>query len=204
MHQVVYEECSLTEKRLSGAEAFHLGSEALPVKVSSFWQWSASDLLDNAQRGKLAEFLVGTALGCLDERRKEWDAFDLLTADGIKIEVKSAAYVQTWHQSAPSKISFRIKPTQAWDASTNKWASESRRTANVYVFCVLSEQDATRVDPLNLDQWDFYVVGTGTLDNAVGQQASITIGRLLTLNPISVDYARLPEAVRQAAEMGTK
>ena len=104
--------------RLTGGETFQFRHTTLPVSVLDFWQWVASDLLDNALRGKLAEFLVGQALNCLEGKRKEWDAFDLVTAAGVKIEVKSAAYVQSWRQSAPSKISFRIKPTQAWEAAT--------------------------------------------------------------------------------------
>jgi hypothetical protein len=56
-----------------------------------FWRWAYSDFLSNAQRGVLAEYIVGTALNCLKEKRLEWDAHDLVTEDGIKIEVKSAA-----------------------------------------------------------------------------------------------------------------
>ncbi|MDM8523410.1 hypothetical protein QUF80_08570 [Desulfococcaceae bacterium HSG8] len=39
-------------------------------------------------------------------------AYDLETHDGIKIEIKSAAYVQSWHQKDYSKITFRIPKTR--------------------------------------------------------------------------------------------
>jgi len=68
--------------------------ENIETKYSflNFWQWSVSDILSNTTRGCFAEFIVGTAID-LDVRnlRNEWDAYDLTTNDGIKIEIKSAS-----------------------------------------------------------------------------------------------------------------
>lgn len=62
------------------------------IDKDDFWRWAHSDFLSNAQRGVLAEYIVGTALNCLKKKRLEWDAHDFVTDGGIKIEVKSAAY----------------------------------------------------------------------------------------------------------------
>jgi len=43
----------------------------------------------------LAEYLVATVLGLNQGVRNEWDAYDLETEAGLKIEVKSAAYIQS-------------------------------------------------------------------------------------------------------------
>ena len=54
-------------------------------------------------------FIVGLALGCVDGRvRAEWDACDLRTTQGSSVEVKSAAYVQTWQQKelAENKVQY--------------------------------------------------------------------------------------------------
>jgi len=56
---------------------------------------------------------------------------DLQTAEGIKIEVKSAAYVQSWHQKKLSMISFLTPRTRAWDSETNTQSVEVRRQADV-------------------------------------------------------------------------
>lgn len=53
--------------------------------------------MGNTVRGVIAEFLVASALGISGDMREAWSPFDLLTEDGIKIEVKSSAYVQQWH-----------------------------------------------------------------------------------------------------------
>src|SRR3954470_7577953 len=105
--------------RRSGNETFHGSAGRTDRVLLDFWRWASSDLLSNATRGVLAEYIVGLALGCAGGTRREWDAADLITDGGIRIEVKSAAYLQTWTQAALSKISFGIQPTMGWDAVSN-------------------------------------------------------------------------------------
>ena len=47
--------------RKTGGERFRDGERELSFDVLSFWRWSASDLLSNATRGIVAEFLVAQA-----------------------------------------------------------------------------------------------------------------------------------------------
>ena len=61
---------------------------------------------------------------------------DLLDPRGISIEVKSAAYIQTWHQDRLSTISFNCAPSLAWDPETNRQSDVKRRQAEVYVFAI--------------------------------------------------------------------
>ena len=82
--------------RKTGEEKFRVGGTEFGTSLLDFWRWSASDLVSNATRGVLAEYIVATALGLADGVRREWDAFDLLTKDGVRVEVKSAAYLQSW------------------------------------------------------------------------------------------------------------
>lgn len=80
----------------TGKEQFCYDGKSLNISLLNFWQWCDSDLLNNALRGHLAEFIVATAVEAdLSLIRNEWVEYDLLTPEGIKIEVKSAAYVQT-------------------------------------------------------------------------------------------------------------
>lgn len=147
-----------------------------------FWRWSVSDILSNATRGRFAEFIVGTTIGLNPENlRDEWDAYDLKTVDGIKIEVKSAAYIQSWNQKNFSTISFSIKPARYWDSETNMQRGEAKRHADIYVFCHLKHKDQNTIDPLKMEQWDFYILPTYRLDNYTRSQSSITINSLQKL-----------------------
>lgn len=155
--------------RKTGGERFHALGKELGFDLLSFWQWSTSDLVSNVTRGRLAEYLVARALGLAsDGVRDEWAAFDLLTLSGIKVEVKSAAYIQSWRQQVLSPVSFVVPKTLAWDADTNLQAREARRQADVYVFALLSHVDKPTIDPLDLGQWRFYVLSTSVLAHREG------------------------------------
>ncbi|HET6765692.1 MAG TPA: hypothetical protein VFH27_18560 [Longimicrobiaceae bacterium] len=167
--------------------------------LRDFWAWSASDVLSNATRGILAEYLVAAALGLHEGVRREWDAYDLLTEDGIRVEVKSAAYLQTWFHRELSRITFGIRATRAWDAATNLLADEPLIQADVYVFCVLHHMDKTTVDPLDLRQWEFHVLPSRVLRERAAGQKTIGLPALLALGARTVDHAGIAEAVRMAA-----
>jgi hypothetical protein len=180
----------------TGAEAFHLDGEPLGEKILSFWQWSSSDLLGNALRGVLAEYIVSLDVPCDSDFRDQWDAYDLVARDGTKIEVKSSSYLQSWKQKKNSAISFGIQPTFGWDAKTNTQSKALKRQADVYVFCVLSHQDKSSVDPLNLSQWDFYVLATHILDHEIPDQKTITLSSLLNLSPVECQFGEIWKAIR--------
>lgn len=163
-----------------------------------FWRWSVSDILSNATRGRFAEFIVGTAIGLKPENlRDEWDAYDLTTENGIKIEVKSAAYIQSWNQKDYSAISFSIKPARYWDAETNMQRGEPKRHADLYVFCHLKHKNQDTIDPLKMEQWDFYVLPTYRLDNYERSQSSITINSLRKLTEPK-NYSELKTEIEKA------
>src|SRR5690625_2462105 len=164
--------------RKSGNERFHRNGQPLDFDILSFWQWSASDLLSNATRCILAEYIVARAVGDYESARAEWDPFDAIDKDGIRIEVKSAAYLQSWHQDKLSRITFSTRPTFTWDSETGKLTEERKRQADVYVFCLLDHKDQLTVDPLDVSQWQFHVVSTESLNENIGEQKSLGLNRL--------------------------
>ncbi len=185
--------------RKSGDEPFEFNGSSLPINLLSFWQWSSSDIVGNAMRGILAEYIVASCVGVNSGIRTEWDAFDIETSEGIKVEVKSGAYIQSWEQKKYSTIQFSIRPTQGWDSKTNELSSEVRRQADVYVFCLLKHKDQFSINPLNLGQWIFYVLPTNTLNQFVGVQKTITLNSLKNLNPSKVNYGELHTSIKAAA-----
>ncbi len=169
-------------KRRTGEEAFHRDTVALGFDLHDFWAWSVSDLVSNATRGRLAEYIVARGIGISTAGvRNEWAAYDLTTQSAIKIEVKSAAYLQAWFQRRPSSITFSTKPSRAWDPQTNIQSREITRQADVYVFALLAHLDKTTLDPLNLSQWKFFVLPASALDPRTRSQHSITLKSLQRL-----------------------
>jgi len=186
-----------------GDEHFHSDGAPLDYCFQEFWRWSVSDLVSNATRGILAEFMVAKALGIsTDSVRDEWAAYDLTSPEGVRVEVKSAAYLQTWNQRTLSTIRFLTHKTKAFNPDTNTQDQESKRQADVYVFALLTHKDKATIDPLNVNQWCFYVVPTATLDRRKRSQYSITLKTLDQLCGGSVTHSQLHHSVVQAARGG--
>jgi hypothetical protein len=189
----------------TGAEPFRNGSQALSFNILSYWRWSASDLASNALRGIVAEFLVAQALAVADGLRVEWEAYDLRSASGATVEVKSAAYLQTWFQKTLSAISFSVAPTRRWNPQTNTWAPNVRRQADVYVFALLEHTEKPSLDPMNVAQWTFYVLRTSVLDERLPlSQKRIGLSRLRELGPKQCSFSQLREAVDEATRAGPR
>lgn len=166
----------------TGNEKFNSGGENLEYSLLDFWRWSISDILSNSTRGVLAEFIVAKALNVnVSHTRNEWDAYDLITSEGIKIEVKSSAYLQTWPQTKYSKISFSISTAKPWDWSVDKRSENSIRCADIYVFCLLEHLDKATINPLNLNQWKFYVLSSKQLNDEKHLQKSISLNSLKSI-----------------------
>ena len=163
----------------TGNEPASLHNQSLEWNIQDFWKWSFSDLISNASRGVFAEFIVRQALELKTPLvRNEWDAYDLTTSEGLKIEIKSSAYIQSWAQKEYSKISFSIKPSRAYDYSTGTFEKEIKRHADIYIFCLLAHKDQETVSPLQLDQWEFYVVPTHILNKEFKDRKQLSLSAL--------------------------
>lgn len=167
------------------------------IDAHGFWKWAFSDFLSNSLRGVLAEYIVATALNCTNKPRIEWDAYDLKTSDGIKVEVRSSAYLQTWQQKKPSSIRFDIGPKQAWVAETNTSNPQAVRTADVYVFGVFSTTERDIANPLDLTQWFFIVCPTTFLENNYGTQKSVSLASLEQKGLKRIPYNELAAVIHK-------
>jgi len=181
---------------LTGNEEFTLHGIDTGISIKDFWIWSYSDLIDNTQRGIIAEFLVFSSFNQFFPRtapqiRTNWLPFDITSPSGRRIEVKSAAYVQAWTpENIFAQIRFDIGKKLAWDNVAAAYASEAKRNCDLYVFCLFTAKTKD-IPPLNLDYWDFYVLPTSILNEKVPNQKSIALSALQKLNPAKTDFAKL-------------
>ena len=184
----------ITNKQKSGAEKFLLNGSEQEFSLIDFWSWNQSNLIENRTRGILAEYIVKQALGSKKNLRIEWDDYDLITATGIKIEIKSAAYIQAWKQAKYSTISF--------DISVNKRGGFERKS-DCYIFCLLDCKNQDEINPLNLEQWTFFVVETSAINNILQTQGNITLGALKKKLPhIECKYHELQEVIKTVVKKG--
>lgn len=182
------------EKKIGG-EPF-IGNS--PKQLLDYWSWAHSDMISNAERGVLAEFIVGMALDALGETRTEWDAYDLETKDGIKIEVKASGYIQTWIQKSLSTPLFGIRPTIGSTDGGATFSGPRKRQADIYVFCIHAHKEQETANPLDLSQWEFYVLTSRKLDQDVPFQKTLSFNGLIKLGAIQSDFWGLKNTVDKA------
>ena len=107
-----------------------------------FYYWNSGNLLENRTRGAFAEWIIHQQLGICEEFREEWADVDATLPNGTTLEIKSAAYEQSWEQSKPSQIRFDCK----------------QRKSHLYLFGLLEGRK-----PEVLDAWHWWVVPTAML-----------------------------------------
>ena len=104
--------------------------------LSDFWSWAYGDVLSNANRGRIAEYLVGSALDALRDGRVEWDAVDLEARNAggrsCTIEVKSSAFLQTWSQDKHSTPMFGVGASLKFSNGKLDRSGGPARRADVY------------------------------------------------------------------------
>lgn len=186
----------------TGSEKFILHGKELDNTVSDFWRWAYSDFINNIGRSVLAEYIVASALDITsidtEMMRKMFRPYDLLTKEGIRVEVKCASYIQTWGAAKhPDRVSFRIAPARMPD-DTGDYNSKSplQRNCDIYVFSLFKGMTAD-CSPLNLDLWEFYILPTSVLDDNMPTQKTITYQSLMRLQPILTDYYGIEDGIKQ-------
>lgn len=186
--------------RRSSADPFRAGTSPLDFTLGDFWHWAASDLVSNALRGAVAEYLVARAVGCADGCRVEWDACDLRTPNGLTLEVKASGYIQTWTQARLSTPTFDIAAKRSWDAASNTYADRPGRPANMYVFALHAHQERGSADPLDVTQWQFFVLRTAVLNERCAGRKRIGLSGLRTLGPRPASFETLKSEIDAEAQ----
>ena len=187
---------------------FLLGTEQITSTKTllDYWRWAHSNLIDNTERGVFAEFLVHTAMKATAPNRISWDKYDVLSPEGIKIEVKASGYIQAWPQQKLSSITFSIRPTYGWNADTNTYDEECVRQSDVYIFCLHKHTNQDTINILDTGQWTFFVLATAILNKEVHEQKTISLGVVKKLGAIETNYEMLRNTVlevyrRNAAQL---
>tara|TARA_Y100001935_G_C17080298_1_gene395987 strand:- start:74 stop:667 length:594 start_codon:yes stop_codon:yes gene_type:complete len=180
---------------------FHTSEVEENFNITDFWQWNQSNLLENRTRGILAEYLVMKALSLQSHSRKEWENWDLITSEGVKIEIKSASYIQSWRQSNYSNITFNIRETKRFNPDTNTYAGTLGRHSDVYIFCLLHCKDQSSIDPMDLNQWSFFIIPTAVLNQNLGGQKTIGLKRLNAMAHANCSFHQLKEAFQRVVDL---
>ena len=179
-----------TTSQQAGKPAFRIGDVVAKVSQVAF----GKPLVTNVLRGHVAEAIIALAL------EPEWNwcsadyaGWDFDRPDGIRLEVKQSAAMQSWSTGKPSKAIFDVAArTGYWEGGT-EWIAKAGRPAHLYVFAHHSiyGDAADHRDPM---QWEFYVVPS----NALPDVKKLGLATISTLTS-AVSITELADTVRVTA-----
>lgn len=174
-HQLGKEHTTERAEMLNGNEVFKQNGIELGFSVMDYWRFQFSNLVDNL--GYVAEFLIAQALSKDEpDNCNGWTVYDV-GYRGKRIEVKATSYWQSWKAShiISEQRNFSIRKTYL-DYQNNK--SDKARQNDIYIFCLDKGRDEKSSNPMNLENWVFYVVPTKVINKMFGDQKVLSLKRL--------------------------
>jgi len=164
-----------TSRKLSPTTHFKGNSEKIiRHSVGDYWQWAYSDLMQNIERGVLAEYIVAVLLDIDEKPRTPWLPYDLELSDGKRIEVKTMSRLQAWFQKELSSPRVVIKRTRKWDPKTGIMEDIPKLHSDLYIICYFTAEKHDEADPLNLAQWKFFVFDRTQIMEILKERKSIS------------------------------
>jgi hypothetical protein len=163
--------------------------------VGDFWQWAYSDLLQNTTRGVLAEYIVAGLLGVDKTPRNPWLPFDLKLNDGTTVEVKTMSRLQAWAQKQLSNPQVIISEKRSWNLDTGILEQTPTLNADIYVICYFTSEEHSAADPLNLDQWNFFVLDKKEVEAVLKKSKSISLKKLNKMNKRPLNASELANEI---------
>jgi len=92
-----------------------------------------------------------------------------------------------------------IRKARAWNEQTNELSSELKRHSDIYVFALLKHKEQKTINPLNLDQWIFYLISTKVLNEKVGGAKTIGLKKLMEQGTIECSFSELKNTIKAIA-----
>lgn len=151
--------------------------------VDEFRRWALSDLRSPTSRGLLAECYVLCAPGLDSEPAQYWDNVDIVLKNGKTVEVKTSAHLQPEEDDSLVLQGPHFDITEKnWAWSDNLWdwqySESQKRWADCFVFCLDNAEKRMEYDPLDVSQWEFFVLTTFKINETFGRQKTVSAERL--------------------------
>ena len=166
---------------MTGKEKFVFDGQSVGFDFLEFWKFQYSNIY--SLHGEIAEFIVARALGVTESQNSAyWTLWDT-SYRNKRIEVKATAYYHLWNENGniSKQRTFGItKANGSYDADKSE-NSEFCRQNDVYVFCLNTGETKESSNPLDLSNWEFYLVPTAVINEKCGDNKTISLGRIKAL-----------------------
>lgn len=178
---------------MNGKEKFVSQNKELEFGMLEFWCSKFSNIYNIQEY--IAEFLVEQALGIEKSHNTEyWTLFDILYKD-YRIEIKETGYYHPWNENGKISEMRRFGITKANSKYEDKESNNIyERQNDIYVFCLNIGKTKETSNPLNIDNWEFYIVPTKTINEVCKNNKSIGLNKVQKI-ATKVNYFEIKEYI---------
>lgn len=162
---------------MTGNEMFTFNEETAGFTLADFWQFEYSNVY-NLQE-VIAEFIVAKALGMNEAHNVDyWTLYDIKYRNQ-RIEVKQSSYYHPWNENGNISEHRTFGITKANSNYENSDTENNfERQNDIYVFCLNTGRTKETAYPLNLNNWEFYIVPTDFINANCENNKTISLGRI--------------------------
>jgi hypothetical protein len=171
------------------------------LTLLDFWKFRYCNIFDLQE--SIAEFIVAKALGKETADNLEyWTLYDI-DYRGKRVEVKETSYYHPWNKDGKVSMQRTFGITKA-NSSYGDKTHENRyeRQNDVYVFCLNTGFTAEESYPLNLNNWEFYIVPTKVINEKCENQKTVSLQRIKQLGFEAKRYDEIRQTIDSFIETG--
>ena len=172
---------------------FIFNSKEMTFGILELWQQKYSNVYNMQE--VIAEFLVEKALGMDKSFNSDyWTLYDILYRN-CRIEVKETGYYHPWNENG--KISSqRIFGITMANSNYEEKDAENKfeRQNDIYVFCLNTGTTKETSNPMNINNWIFYIVPTSIINEQCGNNKTISLNRVKEFAK-EVQYDKIKETI---------
>ena len=173
---------------MTGKEAFTFNNENIGFDFLDFWKFHYSNIYD--LQDKIAEFIVSKALGVHEAQNDQyWTLWDI-SYRNKRIEVKETSYYHSFNEEgkvSDQRVFGITKANGSYDPDKSGNAEFCRQN-DIYVFCLNTGNTRNASYPLNLNNWEFYIIPTSIINEQCGNNKTISLGRIKRLGYSAKQY----------------
>ena len=166
---------------MTGSEKFEYDGKSLGFSFLDYWKFHYSNIYD--LQDSIAEFIVAKALDIHKSQNDQyWTLWDF-KYNGLRIEIKETSYYHSFNKDGKvsQKRTFGIsKANGSYDPNVSG-NNELCRQNDIYVFCLNTGYTKEESYPLNLNNWEFYIVPTAVINEKCENNKTISLGRIKSL-----------------------
>jgi len=186
---------------MKGTEKFVFDDRELGFDLLDFWRFHYSNIYDI--QGRIAEFIVAKAVGNDKSQNDQyWTLWDL-TYRNLRIEVKETSYYHSFNEEGKvsCRRSFDISKANGSYDVKNSGNTEFCRQNDVYVFCLNTGNTRETSYPLNLNNWEFYIVPTSVINEKCGDNKTISLNKIKRMGYSAKRYDEIRPELNKLADL---